>query len=52
VDDLEADSVPVDDVAKIHTGIGVVIPASKLVETIMQPELLEERQRMTRETKV
>jgi hypothetical protein len=52
VDVLEADAAVIDDVAgprdSIHTGIGVVIPASKIVETIMQPDLLNERQQIAR----
>ena len=46
VSDLE-DSTP----TGIHSGIGVVIPASKIVETIMQKDLVEQRKKTVQAAK-
>jgi hypothetical protein len=33
----------------VHTGIGVVIPVEKIIETLNQPELIEERRKAAAE---
>ena len=33
----------------IHTGIGVVIPVEKIIETLNQPELIEKRRKDARD---
>ena len=44
-EDVVADSDVGEAVGSVHTGIGVVVPVEKIVETIVQPELSEERRK-------
>ena len=53
VKNLSEDTVVEDDVlGGINTGIGVVVPAEKVIETLYQPELIAERQQMQKEMRL
>jgi hypothetical protein len=52
VEDLNADVVLEDQgdaTSGIHAGIGVVVPVEKIIETIMQPALIEMRRKIVEE---
>jgi hypothetical protein len=54
VDDLNSDVVledPKDSTSGIHSGIAVVIPVEKIIETIMQPDLVEIRRQIAQAEK-
>jgi len=40
---VEEEDAAIEDGVGINTGIGLVIPAEKIVETLYQPELVAER---------
>ena len=52
VEDLNLDVVlddPIDSSSGIHSGIGVVIPVEKIIETVMQPKLIEARAKIVQD---
>jgi hypothetical protein len=49
---LKHDSAELDkssSLSGLHTGIGIVVPAQKILETLSLPELLKEKERLYQE---